>query len=65
MRHWIARAIVGCALRLFGFFVAMTGGSHTELHLTLLPSSGSLATMRTLDWLSQAARNHGNKTEIP
>ena len=65
MRPWIARAIMVCASCLFGVFVAMAGDYRTGLHLIPLLSPRSLATMRTLGWLSRAARNHGNETEIP
>ena len=53
------------ASRLSGYFLSVTGGNCMGLHLTSLLSRPTLNTMRVLGWLSRAARNHGNKTEIP
>ena len=65
MRPWIARAIVVRTSRLFGFFVVTTSGNQPGLPLSLLLSPRSLATMRTLGWLSRAARSHDDELEIP
>ncbi len=65
MRPWIVRAIMVCASHLFRAFVTVARNYRTGLHLIPLLSPRSLATIRTLGWLSRAARNHGNETEIP